>query len=149
MLKQRRCSNPPPVPATWTQGILERTSPRKRRRRTPVERISPLTPLLLTRLVENSLFPFSKLPPIRKRIRTTNEVTGATEDKGDKVVTPTPLPRVSILFPRKKEKTGTCPKANALTAIGKDITPTSLLGIRGKSQKTSDNLGNLHTGDCS
>ena len=69
--------------------------------------------------------------------------------RGDRVVTLIPLPRMSILFPRKKGRTGTCSKLNAITTIKKDITPTSILGIRRRSQKTSDSLSNLHAGDCS
>ena len=114
-----------------------------------MERISPPTPPLLTRLVENSPLLLSKLPPTRRKTRTTNKVPSAAEDEGNKIVILTPLPRVSILFPRRQEKTGICPKSNAFTAIGKDITPTSILGIRRKSQKTSDSLGNLYAGDCS
>ena len=94
-----------------------------------MKRINPLTPPLLIRLVEKILLLLSKLLPTRKRTRTTNDVPGAAEDERDKVVTPTPLPRVSILFPRRKERIWICPKSNALTAIKKDITPTSVLGI--------------------
>ena len=67
----------------------------------------------------------------------------------DKVVTPTPLSRVSILFPRRKGRTETCPKSNAITVIGKDITSTSVLKIQRKSQKINDGLDDLHAGDCS
>ena len=109
-----------------------------------MEKISPPTPPLLIHLVGNSL-PLGRLPPpTRKRTRTTNEVPGTAED-GDRVATPTPLPRVSISFAQRKG--GTCPKLNAIIAIGKDITLTSILGIRKSSQKTSDSLGNLHAGD--
>ena len=149
MRRQKRCFNLPPVPATWTRGVPKGTGPLKRRRRTPVERISPLTPLLLTRLVENSPLPLSKLLLTRRKIRTTNEVLGVAEDKGNKVVTPTPLPRMSISFSRRKKKTETYPKSNALTAIGKHITPTSVLRIRRRSQETSDGPGDLHANDCS
>ena len=149
MQRQRRCCSPPPVFATWTHGVPKGTGPPRRRRRTPVERISPPTPPLLTRLVENSPLPHIKLSPTRKSNRTTNEVPSAAEDKGNKVVTPTLVPRVSILFPQKKERTGTCPKLNALTVIEKDITPGSVLRIRKRGQKTSDCFGNLHAGDCS
>ena len=149
MRRQKRCSNPPPVPATWTRGVLEGTGPLRRRRRTSVERISPPTPLLLTRLVKNSLLLLSKLPPTQRRTKTTNEVPGTTENERDKVVIPTPLPRVLISFPRRMEKTGICPRLNALTIIGKDITPRSIIRIRKRGQKTRDGLGNLHAGDCS
>ena len=148
MRRQRRCSNPPPVPATWTRDSLEGTGPLRRRRKTPVERISLPTPFLLIRLVKNSPFLFNKLLPTWRRTRTTNEVPGAAEDKEDQVITPTPLPRVSILFPRRKERTETCPKLNALTAIGKDITPRSVFRIRKRGQKTGIGLDDLHVDDC-
>ena len=114
-----------------------------------MERISPPTPPLLTRLVENSPLPLSKLPPTQRETKTTNKVPGAAENEKDKVVTPTPLPRVSISFPKKKHRTEIYPKLNALTAIGKDITLRSVFRIQRRSQKTSDGLGKLYAGDCS
>ena len=145
MQKQSRCYNPPPAPATWTQGILGEAGPLRERRGIPVERISPPTPPLLTYLVGNSHLPLGRLPPpTRGRTRTTNEVPGTAED-GDMLVMATPLPWVSISFPQKKG--GTCPKSGAITAIRKNITPTSILGTQRSSQKTSVGLGNLHAGD--
>ena len=127
MPKQRRRCNLPPAPATWTQDVLKGTGLLKERIRIPVERISLPTPLLLTHLVGNNHFPLGRLPPpTQRRTKTTNEVPGAAEDR-DKVVTPTTPPRVSISFPQRKK--GTCPKLSAIIAIGKNITPTSVLGI--------------------
>ena len=146
MRKQRRCSNYPPLPAIWTHSAIEEVGRqrRRRKRRTP-EKISTPTPPLLTYLVGNSHLPLGRLPPpTRRRTKTTNEVPGAAED-GDRVATPTPLPRVSISFPRRKGRT--CLKLSAITAIGKDITPTSILEIRRSSQKTSVGLGGLYAGD--
>ena len=146
--RQRRCSNPLLVLATWTRGVTKRTGPLRRRRRTLVERIYPPSPSLLILLVENSPLLFSRLPlPTQRRIKTTNKVFGAAEDGIDSVETSTPLSPLSILFPRKKGKT--CPMSSAITAIGKDIISASVFGIQRRSQKTSDSLGNLHAGDCS
>ena len=142
---QKQFSNHLLAPTIWTQSILERTSPRRRRRGTS-ERISPPTPPLLTHLVKNSHLLLSRLsPPTPRRNRTTNKVPGAAEDK-DRVVTPTLLSQVSISFPRRR---GTSPKSSAITAIGKDITLTSIHGIRKRSPKTSDNFDNLYARDCS
>ena len=78
-------------------------------------------------LVKNSHLLLSRLPPLmQRRTKTTNKVPGAVEDE-DKVLTATPLPRVLISFLRKMG--GICPKLSPITAIGKDITLTSILVI--------------------
>ena len=84
--------------------------------------------------------------PTPRKTKTTNEVTGVVKDK-NRIVNLTLLPQVLILFLRKKK--GTFPKLSIITVIRKNITPTSVLGIQWKRQKTSDGLGNLHAGDCS
>ena len=94
MQRQRRCYNPPPAPATWTQGVPGGTGPLGKRRRT--QRISPLTPLLLTHLVENSHFPLSRLPPPTQK-RTTAKTLGVVGDKAK-----TPATGVNVT-PKKEE----------------------------------------------
>ena len=56
-----------------------------------------------------------------------NKVFGTAEDR-DTVVAPTLLPRVFILFLRRKKRT--LPKSSAISAIRKGITLISIFGIR-------------------
>ena len=101
---------------------------------------------LLTHLVGNNYLLLSRLPPpIPRRTRITNEIPGIAQDR-NRVVTPTPLSQMSIFFRRKR---GTFLQSSAITAIGKNITTTSVFGIQKRGQKTSDGLGKLHAGDCS
>ena len=69
-------------------------------------------------------------PPIRagptRKTKTNNKVPGNVEDR-DRIVVPTSLPRVSISFLKKKEKT--LPKSSTILTIRKGITPTSILEI--------------------
>lgn len=96
-----------------------------------MERLSLWIFPLLTCLVRSLLIRARpiKARPIR-RIKTTNEVPNAAENK-DKFVTLTPLLWVSILFLKKKERI--LPKSSAISAIKKSITLISILGIRKKS----------------
>ena len=142
MHRQRRCCNLSPVFATWTHGVPEGIGLPGRRRRTPVERISPPTSPLLTRLVENSPLPLSRLH-LPKRTRTTSkEVLGTKGADEDRVMAMTLLQRVSTPTPsRKKRKISL--KFGATTVTRRDITLSSI----SKSQKTSVGLGDLHVGD--
>ena len=142
--RQRRCSNPPPVPATQTRGVPEGTSPLRRRRKTPVERISPPTPFLLTHLVENSSLPLSRLPlPIRRRTKTTSkEVLGAEGADKDRAAAMTLLQRMLTLAP-SREKWKMFSKSSTTTVTGRDITPPSV----SRGQKTNVSFGNIHAGD--
>ena len=138
MRRQRRCFNPSPLPATWTQSVLKGTDPLGRRRRTPVERISPPTPPLLTHLVGNRHLPLSRpSPPTRKR--TTAEALGVEGDEAK-----THLRRASMPSQRRRK---TSPKLSASTAGRRAILPTGALKRRNRSQKTSIGLGDLHVDD--
>ena len=141
MQRQSRCCNPPPVPATWIQGVPEGISPLKRKGKTPVERISLPTPPLLTYLVGNNHLLLSRLPPpTRRRTRTTKEVLSTVVDEdGDEAKTL--LQQVLTLFLRRKKKTS--PMLNASTAEGRAISPINVLRRKSRSQKTSDSLDNL------
>ena len=138
MRRQRQCSNPPPVSATWTYGIPKGTSPLRRRRKTPIKRISLPTPPLLTHLVENTHLPLSKLPPPTQR-RTSAEALGIERDEAK-----THLQRASMP-PQRRKKTSS--KLTTSTTGRKAIMPTGVLKKRNKSQKTSIHLGNLHIND--
>ena len=142
MQRQKRCCNLPPVPATWTQSVLERT--KKRMRKTLIERISPSSPPLLTHLVRNSHLPLSKLSlPIRRKTKINNKVSGAVEDE-DRVAIP--LPRVSMPA-SSKGKWKISPKLSVTTVIERGIIPTSAFGTQKRSQKTIISLGKLHASD--
>lgn len=59
----------------------------------------------------------------------------------------THLQLVSMSLLRKKKETS--PKSSASTIRRRTIIPTGILKKRNKNRKTSDNLGNLQTGDYS
>ena len=122
MQRQNCYYNHPSVPTKWTQGVPKGASLLKKGKKT-LKRLRLLILLLLSCLV--------KSPPIRarptRRIRTTNKVSGVAENR-DRVVVPTSLSRVSILFLRKKRRT--LRKLSAILAIGKGITLTNVFEIR-------------------
>ena len=90
----------------------------------------------------NSHFPLSRpLLPIRRGTKT-NKIPDIAKN-GNKITTL--LPRVSILFLRRKRRT--LPKSSTIPTIRKGITPTSILEIRSRSQKTSVSLGDFHASD--
>ena len=136
--RQRQCSNPLPVSVTWTQGVPEGTGPLGRRRGTPMERISPLTPLLLIHLVRNRHFPLSRLLPLTHR-RTTTEALGIAGDEAKTHL------RWALTPSQRSKKTSS--KLSASTVGRRAILPISILKRRNKSQKTSIGLGNLHVND--
>ena len=136
--RQKQCSNPLPISTTWTQGIPKRTGPLKRRKKTPMERISPSTPPLLIYLVGNKHLPLSRLPLPTQR-RTTMEALGMERDKAK-----THLQQTSIPSQRRKK---TSPKLSASTAGKKAISPTGVLKRKNKSQKTNIGLGDFHVND--
>ena len=144
MQRQRRCYNPLPAPAIWTQGVPGETRPLGRRRRTSVERISLPTSSLLTHLVENNYLPLSRLPPpTRRRTRiTSKEVCGTKRADKDRVRAMNLLQRVSTSAPSRRSWK-ISPKSRATTVNGRDITPPSIP----RDQKTSVGLGNLHAND--
>ena len=107
-----------------------------------MEKISPPTPPLLTRLVENSLLSFSRLLPPRRTRTTSKEVLGVERANKDKIVAMTLLQRVSPLPPSKRRRKISL-KSSATTVIGRDITPLSVP----RRQKTSVGLDNLYAGD--
>ena len=116
----------------------------KKKKKTPVERIS-LPPLpLLARLVENSPFPLSKLlPPTQRRTRTiSKEVLGAEEADKDRAAATTPLQWVLTPTPSRR-KWKMFPKLSATTVIGRDITPPCVP----KGQKNSIGLSGFYAGD--
>ena len=73
------------------------TGPLRRRRKTPVERKSPSTLLLLIHLVGNSHLPLSRLPPLTQR-KTTAETIGV---EGDEAKT---LPQRALTPPQRRKK---------------------------------------------
>ena len=93
MRRQKHYYNPSPVPGTWTHGVPKGTSPLRRMRKTPVERISLPAPLLLTHLVRNShLLPSKLLSPTQRRTRTTSKkVLNAERANEDRIAATTPL----------------------------------------------------------
>lgn len=121
-------------------SVFEDTSQLKRKIKTP-KRISLLIFFLLTYLMKSNL-------PIRtrstKKTKITKEVHSAVEDKNG-VAVMISLPQVSISFLKKKKKTFL--KLSDFTISKKIITPSNVL--RKKIQKTSVDLGNLYTNDCS
>ena len=144
MQKQKHCYSPLPVFVTWTQGILKGTSPPERKKKTPVERISLPTPPLLTRLIKNSSFPLSRLPPpTQRRTKTTStEVLNAEEAVEDRIMAMIFLQWMSMpLSSRRRRETS--PKSSATTVTKRNIRLPSVP----KSQKTSVSLGDLHAGD--
>ena len=130
MRRQRQCFNHLSIPATWIQEVIEGKHPLKRRRRTPVERISLPTPLLLIHLVGNSHLLLSKLPPPTQK-STIAEPLGVEGDKAK-----IHLRWASTSPQRKKRKTS--PKLIVSTM------PTNVFTKGNRSQKTSISLGDLY-----
>ena len=144
MQRQRQCSNHLLAPVIWTQDVPKGTGPPRRRRKTPVERISPPTPPLLIRLMGNSLLLLSKLPPpTQKRTRiTSKEVFSAEKADKDRVVAMTLLYWLSTpQLSRRRKKMS--PKSSATTVTRRDI----MLPSVPKDQKTCVSLNDLHAGN--
>ena len=140
MQRQRRCCSPPLVSAIWTRGIPEGTGPPGRTRKT--QRISPLTPLLLTRLVENSPLPLSRLLPPRRTRTTNKEVLSAEGADKARVMAMTLLQRVSTPPPSRRRRKISL-KSSATTVTRRDIMRPSVP----RSQKTSVGPGDLYADD--
>ena len=141
MRKSRHCYSHPQTSGRLTPSLFKYKN-WQRRRRTP-EKISPLTSSLLTRLVGHSHLLLSRLPPpTQKRTKTTAETLSMDRDE-----VKTYLQWVSTSLQRKKKET--FPKSIASIIEKRAIMPISVLKRGNKSQKTSNNLGDLYANDHS
>lgn len=107
------------------------------RKRTP-RRISLLTFSLLMCLIENNLFIKSWLV---KKNKTTKKVFSTAKDK-NKIAATTPLPKMPILFLKKKKKI--FPTSYTSITKRRAIFPKNISRRGTRSQKTSDNFCHLH-----
>ena len=145
MQRQRHCCNHPLLSVRLIQSVFKGTGLQKKRRKIP-KRLSPLIFFPLMYLVASTYNFLSTRARLIKRSKTTKKVLDVIEGK-DKVIVMTSLQRVLMLMSSKRKKKISS-KLSTLTAIEKDITPTSVFKIQRKSQKTSVSLGNLYAGDC-